>query len=89
MARERSRPASLSKHASRQSAFTSHGWPAERVRIKSSAPSVNACPVSAVCWASSARVSASLKSPRRSDFDLTLNALPPSTRAFCAVEWMR
>ena len=46
--RDRSRPALASKHASRHSAFTSHGWPALRVRIRSSASGVNACPVCAV-----------------------------------------
>ena len=86
MARERSRPVSTSKHARRQSAFTSHGWPRVCVHTDSSASSVNACPVSAVCWASSARTSACVKSPMRSDSARTLNALPPPMDVFSALE---
>ena len=89
MARERSRPASTSKQARRHSAFTSHGWPRVCVHTDSSASGVNACPVSAVCWARSARTSACVKSPMRSDSARTLNALPPVTGAFSALEWMR
>ena len=89
MARERSRPASTSKQARRQSALTSHGWPCVCVHTDSSASSVNACPVSPVCWASSARTSAPVKSPMRSDSARTLNALPPAISAFSELEWMR
>ena len=87
--RERSRPALFRKQASWHSAFTSHGWPAVRVQTVCSAASVNACPVSAVCWASRARTSASVKSPSRSDADLTLKALPPGTSASSALERIR
>ena len=86
---ERSRPASTSKQARRQSALTSHGWPRVCVHTDSSASAVNACPVSPVCWASSARTSACVKSPMRSDSARTLNALPPVTGAFPELEWMR
>ncbi|MCY4637307.1 MAG: hypothetical protein OXG04_22880 [Acidobacteria bacterium] len=82
-------PAAGAGHASWHNAFTSHGCPAVRVRISSCASAVNACPVSSVCCASSARVSAPVKSPSRNDFDLMLKALPPRIRAFCAVERMR
>ena len=78
MARERSLPALLSKHAPAHSAFTSHGWPCVCVHTESSAAAVNRWPVSSVCWAISARVSASVKSPMRSDFAATLNGLPPA-----------
>ena len=87
--RERSRPSLSSKHASRHSAFTSHGCPAVRAGISRSASSVNACPVAAVCCASNAPTSCSVKSPSRSDVALMLKALPPSTMRFSAVEWMR
>ena len=84
--RDRSRPGLWRKQASKHSAFTSHGWPAVRVPISSDAPSVNACPVAAVCCASSARISCPEKSPSRSDSDLMLKALPPSTIRSSAVE---
>ena len=51
MARERSRPALLSKHAPAHSAFTSHGWPQLCVHTESTAASENRCPVSSVCCA--------------------------------------
>ena len=78
MARERSRPALLSKHAPAHSAFTSHGWPQVCVHTASCAASENRCPVSSVCCAIRARASASVKSPMRSDFAATLNGLPPA-----------
>ena len=78
MVRERSLPASLSKHAPAQSAFTSHGWPRVCVRTASSAATEKGWPVSSVCCAISARVSASVKSPMRSDFAATLNGPPPA-----------
>ena len=46
-------------------------------------------PLERVDLASNARTSCSEKSPKRSDLALTLNALPPSTSRFSAVEWMR
>ena len=78
MERERSRPALLSKHAPAHSAFTSHGWPCVCVHTASDAAAVNRCPVSSVCCAISARVSASVKSPMRNDFAATLKGLPPA-----------
>ena len=75
MARERSRPALLLKQVSYASAFTSHGWPRVCVQIASCAPSVNACPVSPVCWSSSASVSSCVKSPSRSDSATMLKGL--------------
>ena len=78
MERERSRPALLSKHAPAHSAFTSHGWPCVCVHTASNAASENRWPVSSVCCAISARVSASVKSPMRNDFAATLNGLPPA-----------
>ena len=78
MARERSRPALLSKHAPAHSAFTSHGWPQVCVHTASNAAGEKRCPVSSVCCAISARVSASVKSPMRSDFAATLKGLPPA-----------
>ena len=89
IARERSRPASAAKQALAHSAFTSQGWPRVSVHTVSSASGVNACPVSSVCWASSARTSASVKSPRRNDSARTLNALPPVIAAFSELERMR
>ena len=73
--RVRSRPALRSKQVSYASAFTSQGWPRVCVQIASRASSVNACPVSAVCWSSSASVSSRVKSPSRSDFATMLNGL--------------
>ena len=78
MVRERSLPALLSKHAPEHSAFTSHGCPRVCVHTASSAAAVNPWPVSSVCCPASARVSASVKSPRRSDFAATLKGLPPA-----------
>ena len=78
IARERSRPALLSKHAPAQSAFTSHGWPRVCAHTTSCASNVNRWPVSSVCCAIRARVSASVKSPMRSDLAATLNGLPPA-----------
>ena len=89
MARERSRPALSPKHARAHSALTSHGWPSDCAHTVSSAPAVNACPVSSVCWAIRARASASVKSPMRNDSARMLNALPPVTTARSVVEWMR
>ena len=77
MARERSRPALLSKHAPAHS-VTSHGWPQVCVHTESTAASENRCPVSSVCCAIRARTSASVKSPMRSDFAATLKGLPPA-----------
>ena len=68
MARERSRPALLSKQAPAHSAFTSHGWPWVCVHTESSADDENRWPVSPVCCAINAQVSASVKSPMRSDY---------------------
>ena len=78
MARERSRPALLSKHAPAHSAFTSHGWPQVCVHTESTAAGEKRWPVSSVCCAIRARVSASVKSPMRSDFAATLKGLPPA-----------
>ena len=89
IARARSRPASFQKQASYASAFTSHGWPWVCVQIVFSASGLNACPVSWVCCASSARTSPCEKSPSRSDRALTLNTLPPAMIAFSELEWMR
>ena len=89
MGRDRSRPALCRKQASYASAFTSHGCPCVRSHTRSRAPAVNACPVSAVCWPSSARTSSREKSPNRNDSAFTLNALPPVTTAFADPERMR
>ena len=51
-----------------------------------SAASANRWPLSAVCWTSSVRTSASEKSPMRSEAALTLKALPPVMTVFSADE---
>ena len=76
MARERSRLVLLSKQVPARSAFASHGRRRVCVHTASSAASEKRCPVSSVCYAVSARVSASVKSPLCSDFAATLNGLP-------------
>ena len=78
MGRERSRPASFSKHAPAHSAFTSHGWPWVDAHTASRAASVKGCFVSATCCCIRAQVSFFVKSPRRIDFAATLNGLPPA-----------
>ena len=79
MVRERSRPASLSKQAPAQSAFTSHGCPLVCSHTALRAAGVNRWPVSRTCCSISRRVSLRVKSPRRRDFAATLNGLPPAT----------
>ena len=69
--RLRSRPAGSSKHACQASAFTSQGCPCVSSHTRSRASPVHRCPVSAVCWASSARTSSGEKSPSRSEVTLT------------------
>ena len=87
--RERSRRALSLKQVWYTSALTSHGWPRDWLHTAASAASVNACPVSSVCWPSSARTSASSRSPRRSDSALMLKALPPAMISPADSEWMR
>ena len=75
--------------ASSASAFTSQGCPWVRSQTVCWASGVNVWPVSSVCCFKSAFVSPSEKSPKRRDFALTLNALPPAMMACSAVERMR
>ena len=71
------------------SALTSHGWPRVSSQTSASASGLQTRPVSAVSCARSARVSAAEKSPSRSETALTLNALPPATRASSVSERIR
>ena len=89
MGRSRLRPLWFRKQASAESAFTSHGWPWNCPQTRSAASGRNAYQVSSVDCARRDSTSSREKPPRRSERALILNALPPETTVFSALDRMR